>query len=261
MKKKIGIIGAGWLGLRVAKVLANRYTIYSTKTSADKLPLLEQANFHPTLVHFLHEPLAQTVGQWPIVNELDALLCTVHIADRKSTPTEIAQRIQHLANFIGDFKGTLLFTSSTSVYPNRQEVFQESDLPVTEVFGEALVKKHFPQATILRLAGLMGDDRFLAKYAITQLEQPVNHIHYTDIAQLIDQLLDTDTQNGLYNVVAPLHPSKDAVIAAQKQHACTFPIFPEGRIISCDKLLQELKFSFQFPDPRLFYLSPPTTTQ
>jgi nucleoside-diphosphate-sugar epimerase len=251
MKKKLGIIGAGWLGTRIADVLQDQYTIYTTTSSVEKLEDLSDRSLHPTLIHFPNE--ITPIQPWKLVNELDAIVCTVHIADRKSSAEEIKNRIANLASFLDNFKGTIIFTSSTGVYPSIEKDYQEEDLPIEQVPGEAMVRTLFPQAIILRLAGLMGDDRLLKKYTITQLEQPVNHIHYTDIARLIAFLLKEHPQPEVYNVVAPLHPSKSAVIASQNQTPLPEETTVTGRIMHAFKLAK-LSFTFQFPDPRYFHI-------
>ncbi|MNY80925.1 hypothetical protein D3C86_2222160 [compost metagenome] len=58
----------------------------------------------------------------------------------------------------------------------------------------------------------------------------------------------------MYNVVAPIHPNKEEVINAQKDLPYSGERIEIGRTISPNKLIEELNFEFQYPDPRYFHL-------
>ena len=58
----------------------------------------------------------------------------------------------------------------------------------------------------------------------------------------------------MYNVVAPIHPNKEEVISAQKDLPFSGERTYVGRTISAEKLMKELDFKFQYPDPRYFQL-------
>ena len=64
----------------------------------------------------------------------------------------------------------------------------------------------------------MGDDRFLSKYIdlnSQNLSQMVNHIHYLDICQVIEKLINSNKNSSIYNVVTPEHPTKEEVLEYQ----------------------------------------------
>lgn len=102
----------------------------------------------------------------------------------------------------------------------------------------------------------MGDERQLGKYAVTDLDAPVNHIHFKDIIAIVEQMIQKQCRAKVYNVVAPVHPQKGEVIAIQKNQSYAGPKVQKGRIISSDKLLIELTYDFIYPDPRYFHISP-----
>jgi nucleoside-diphosphate-sugar epimerase len=100
----------------------------------------------------------------------------------------------------------------------------------------------------------MGGTRLLKNYNITNPDQPVNHIHYADICSVVEKMLENRSQSKVYNVVAPIHPDKQEVICAQKDLPYSGERTEKGRIISPAKLISELGFEFQYPDPRYFHL-------
>ena len=100
----------------------------------------------------------------------------------------------------------------------------------------------------------MGDQRLLKNYNISQLDQLVNHIHYADICSVVEKMLNNQSQSKVYNVVAPIHPNKEEVINAQKGLSYSGECATKGRTISPKKMIEELDFEFQYPDPRYFHL-------
>ena len=121
------------------------------------------------------------------------------------------------------------------------------------VYVENMIKKSFPQANILRLGGLMGDNRQLKNYKISNPEQAVNHIHYYDVCRIIETIINNHISSETFNVVAPQHPTKAEVIGIQnKQVNKHISETTQQRIISSEKSEKLLNFVYEKPDPRLF---------
>ncbi|MBD3906182.1 NAD(P)-binding domain-containing protein [Chryseobacterium sp. Ch-15] len=251
--KKIGIIGCGWLGTHIAERLSNQYEIFATTTTESKIENLQSKGYHPTLVSFPNE-LNPEVKEWEAAKELDAIIISVPFSGIRGAQIPMNDKRENLLNFLGDFKGQLFLISSTGVYPETEKDFSEDDKPAKEVESESFILDKFPQANILRLAGLMGDQRLLKNYNISNLDQLVNHIHYEDICSIVEKMLDNQSESKVYNVVAPVHPNKEEVINAQKDLAFEGTRTTVGRTISPNKLIEELDFEFQYPDPRYFHL-------
>lgn len=247
--KKVGIIGCGWLGYRIAEYLSVQYDVYATTTTPDKIEPLTIKGFKPTIVHFSEDIVLHELKQWEVLTSLDSIIITVPFSEKDL----LRNRLQNLCSFLGDFNGQLFYMSSTSVYPDIEQTFSEEDISSEALFGEGKIKEKYPQVNILRLAGLMGDNRLLRNYKVTNLNFAVNHIHYKDICRVIEIMIERSFNSKLYNVVAPLHPSKSDVINAQKNISYSAHCAINGKKISSSKLIAELDFDFKFPDPRKFH--------
>ncbi|KPE51121.1 hypothetical protein [Chryseobacterium indologenes] len=251
--KKIGIIGCGWLGSRIAESLSGRYIIYTTATTEGKIKELNSKGFNAILASFPDYQLDESIPQWSVISQLDALIITIPLSGKSCCVSSLYNRIQHLLSFTGDFKGQMFVMSSTGVYPDLPKEFTEDDLSVVSVSGERMIRNKYPQANILRLGGLMGDNRLLKNYNVSDLEAPVNHVHYADICSVISKMTEKGAEGKLYNVTAPFHPSKAAVIQAQKNLPFSGEREAEGRKILSSKLASELDFEFKYPDPCYFH--------
>jgi len=250
----IGIIGCGWLGARIAEKLAGKYAVYCTTTSPEKIEGLTSKGYRTALIDFDAEGEFRNTAAWDLADHPDVLIVTVTLSGKRMNTEILEKRFRNLSSFIGDFKGQLFFMSSTGVYPDIQQEFTEDDLPPEQVLGESMIRARYPKANILRLGGLMGDDRLLSRYRIADTGLPVNHIHYADVAAVVEQMISQHSEGKLYNVVAPQHPSKASVIAAQQNGAYDGLREPQGRIISSSRLMQDLDYGFIFPDPRFFHV-------
>lgn len=252
----IGIVGCGWLGTRMAEKWQRKNLLYTTTTSPQKLPVLDAKGFHPICIDF-NSDRGEEDARWDVMEKLDVLIITVPISSRKDRSLQnIEQRIRNLALFLGRFEGQLFFMDSTSIYPAEKRVFIEDDVSVEEVAAERLLRKSYPEVNILRLGGLMGDERQLSKYAVSDLDAPVNHIHFQDIIGVVEQMIQKQCRAKIYNVVAPVHPQKGEVMAIQKNQSYAGSKVQNGRVVSSNKLLVELAYDFIYPDPRCFHLSP-----
>lgn len=254
--RKIGIIGCGWLGLHLADYLKSNSEIFTTTTSEYKNKELIQRRFHSEVVRFSDDEISNDHQKWEILNVLDAIILTVPFS--KKTDFEALQnRFQNISQFIKGFEKPLFLMSSIGIYPQINQEISESSLPEnlldTNIFGvEKLMKQNFPQINILRLGGLMGEDRYLSKYKISNPNQVVNHVHYSDVCLVIEKMMSLNLTSKTYNIVSPKHPMKQEIIDFQQQLQHTENLIPEGRVIISKLSEQELSFEYQCPNPILF---------
>ncbi|MDQ0594692.1 nucleoside-diphosphate-sugar epimerase [Chryseobacterium ginsenosidimutans] len=251
--EKLGIIGCGWLGSHIAERLSDRYEIFVTTTSQSKVEDFNSRGYHTTLVSFPDE-ISETMVEWEVGSQLDSIIITVPFSGIRGMQVSMKERQENMLKFLGDYSGQLFLMSSTGVYPQDEKEFTEDDQPVKNVDSENFILNKFPQTNILRLAGLMGDQRLLKNYNISNLDMLVNHIHYADICSVVEKMLENQSQSKVYNVVAPINPNKEEVINAQKDLPYVGERTTIGRTISPAKLISELNFEFQYPDPRYFHL-------
>lgn len=252
--KNIGIIGYGWLGARIATSLSPKNTLYATTTTPEKADELNSKGTQTVVASFPDYQLTETYPQWDALESLDVLIITIPISEKSCCISSLYNRIQNLFSFIGDFKGQMFLMSSTGVYPDMEKEFIEEDVPIEKVSGERMLRSKYPQVNILRLGGLMGDQRLLKNYNVSNLDFAVNHIHYKDIAGILLKMIEKGTEGGVFNVTAPFHPAKFQVINAQKNIENEEELEEvKGKKILSSKLVSELGYVFQYPDPRTFH--------
>jgi len=252
--KKIGIIGCGWLGERIASSLSGKYDIAATTTTENKVKDLNSKGMHAVLASFPDYQLAEPYNEWSEIKNADVLIITIPVNEKSCCVSPLYNRIQNLSSFIGDFKGQMFLMSSTGVYPDLPKEFTEKDIPLEKVSGERMLRNRYPQLNILRLGGLMGDSRLLKNYNVGNLDHAVNHIHYADISGIISEMIEKKAEAKLYNVTAPIHPAKSHVINAQKNIPEERVFEVKGKKVLSSKLVSELDYVFQYPDPRTFHL-------
>ncbi|OBS14310.1 hypothetical protein ATE49_02915 [Elizabethkingia miricola] len=247
--KKLAIIGYGWLGKRLADYFSDNYTIYTVNRRDNS-----ESNYIHFTIDFDSNEEYQTNSD---INNSDVIIISLPFSQR--TELEILiRRFNNIEKYIGMYKGSVFLTSSTGIYPQEQKLIDETTYPDSElssnmIYVENMIKKSFPQVNILRLGGLMGDNRQLKNYKISNPEQAVNHIHYYDVCRIIETIINNHISSETFNIVAPQHPTKAEVISIQnKQVNKHISETTQQRIISSEKSEKLLNFIYEKPDPRLF---------
>jgi hypothetical protein len=104
----------------------------------------------------------------------------------------------------------------------------------------------------------MGEDRISGKWKSisTFTDGPVNYIHKDDVIAIVKHLIDTDIQEGIFNLVAPEHPLRSKVHQKNaKDFGFTLGTFKgmTHRVVKSDKLIKTLSYNFLYPNPLQFY--------
>ncbi len=196
--------------------------------------------------------------------ETDALLITLppkrsEAGARERYPAQIRAALGHVSP-----NTHVVFTSSTSVYPELGRAVTETDAggDVSES-GQAILEAETlvsaRNGTILRLAGLYGYDRQpgrrLAGREVSGGDAPVNLVHRDDVVEVLVRVLEQNLHNVTLNVCADRHPTRREVYTRQaERYGFTPPRFVEPhaqdyKMVSNEALKRALAFAFRHPDP------------
>lgn len=217
---KVAIIGAGWLGKPLAEHLkSNHFEVSCSTTTSSKADLLNQKGI-PTYVlsdeHWSNEAVTS------LLQNAKTAIITVPPSRETSTKNYLQKIERFVPHLIREKVEQVFFTSSTTVYISLSGLVDETskilpqsemDLQIMEVENYLLNQSAF-QTTILRLGGLIGEDRhpvrFLAQRSeIQDANEPVNMIHQKDIIRFITRLMVLKkSSNEIYNIVAPILEDK-----------------------------------------------------
>lgn len=276
----VSVLGCGWLGLPLAeRLVATGYTVKGSTTTAEKLPVLAGKGILPYLVQLGPQADGDLTGL------LQASILIVDIPPKASMQGEAFHpaQVQAIADAVRNAPVEwVIYISSTSVYPEANRIVTEDDVitpadsasPTASsgriVEAEQIICSLEParKTTILRCAGLMGYDRIPGKYVAGRMVDsghvPVNYIHRDDAVALMAAVV-ADAVTGLYNIVAPLHPTREAVYRKScVQFGYALPQFVKStetvpfKVISGEKLAGRLSYSFIYPDPLDFFYASPT---
>ncbi len=242
---KISIYGTGWLGEPLANELTNRK--------------------HEVLSPSWRAKIQEPLSYWKPLIQSPIQVWSIPPRIKQNGPEFydiiLTEWIQFAHNFPIE---KMIFLSSTSVYePSNDLITEQSSINSNSTISKAeqiIISSGLPYL-IIRLGGLMGADRYVAKYySGKELEKSngrINYLHLEDAVFFISQAIERDLY-GIYNLVAPEHPTrKEVVIASCKKHQLPLPTaYIENedtfKIISSEKILKALSMDFKHPDPLRF---------
>lgn len=252
-KKNVAIIGVGWLGLPLALSLKKQgYTVYTGTRNPE------------TIQKF------NSLGLLGFEVIIDSHLAKIKLVDSQIDSVTYLiiclppSRFENYSEIICDIptkfndKTKIVFTSSTGVYKEIDEQVNEDsavieDHPVFQA-EQKLKEKIGDRLTILRLAGLIGDDRHPVKYfiknnLIPNSNAPVNLVCQKDVIRAIELILEKQLFGKTYNIVNPNHSSKkDYYLAAAKELFGEIPQIEKGnggKLVLGTKFERETGFQFE----------------
>ncbi len=244
------MIGAGWLGLPLAKaLLSSDYRLCVLASGVERKKTLEGVGLTSLLLTetgmLTFKPEIAIVTLPPMRQKANGEL-----------PWDYHEFVCQQLSLINANK--ILVTSSTSVYPEAYKTYTELD-PIPEGEGTRLENMYSAtsqHSTIVRFGGLFGPNRhpgnFLSGKTFTKPQAPVNFVHLNDAVNAMIHLTNLNTSNGVWNVVHPDHPSKREFYS----ECCTalktpLPTFEEqdlslGKTVNSSKLTAS-GFHYQLP--------------
>ena len=249
--KTFTILGTGWLGYELALSLKDSYNVkVSIRENSQKDKLINEG-LDPYL---LNESAFQNI---------DTLLETDYLFIN-FPPSKFENYLIFLDKIYNNKKikqiKKIIFISSTSIYPNENNSFDESffiEEPISKkVFeSEELIKDKTD--VIFRCSGLMGYNRIAGKYfagkSLDSEDVKVNYVHRDDVISATLFIIKKDI-NGIFNLCSSFHPTrKEVYLKNAKELNFIEPKFEnkkeyKNRIIDGRKI-ESLGFRYKYPNP------------
>lgn len=266
------LCGCGWLGKAIAKQHCSVFQIVGTTRHQDNFKELQSLGITP--LQFTlgedHEAFARQCAKSTVVLMLPP--------GRKST--DLTTYTEHVFDLITQLKNAavsqLIYISTTSVYGDIDGQVTEITPPQpTTASGKAHVaienairQSGLQSYTILRLAGLAGDDRHpansLAGRTLQNGSQRVNLVYQQDVVKCISAITDGKGHNQTLHLCSMSHPTRKDYypFAAQKLGKATVLFTPEesteptGKWIDASKTLTSLDLTLDYPS--VYDMFPPS---
>ncbi len=234
-----------------------------TTTTPEKRQAFGKLGVHAFLVDF--DEAGSEVPAAALADEVfDTLVVSVPIT-RKDDMETIRNRFTRLAAFVGKlrFKQAVFF-GSVGIYPNENAVIHEDSYPDEALdqkllFGEKALRAVSPHFNLMRLGGLFGLERVMAKYFQHKVcmigYQTANFIHVEDIYGIIRRMMEKGIAGSIYNVVSPGHPlKKDVIRVSAAKYGFDLPSGYDdsdqtAKRVSPDRLIHDLDYAFIYPSP------------
>lgn len=245
---KIALIGCGWLGLPLGQKLKEKgHEIFGSTTSNEKLHFIEEMG----IKSFLYDGMDEVKFPADILN-VECLIVNFPPSKSMNYSEQIKFLLEQFPNSC-----KVIFTSSTSVYKDVENDIDETaeikmDHPV--VMAEEEIRKCKKNATILRLAGLIGANRHPIKFLSSRImpdgNAAVNLVQLDDVIAAIEKVIEKNAWNKTFNVCWPEHPSRVTyyTTSAQKFNipAPKFELSDKrGKRINGSKIIEELDFQYK----------------
>jgi len=238
-KLRISIVGCGWLGKPLFNILSNKYEVSCFTRKKDESNLNN---------HYLNP--SKDSDFWNCDYAIIAI----------STKDNYLETLRHIALHVEE-KATVILTSSISVY-REYDCEVDEKTPITtsnkQYEAEILMQSLRKKLIILRLGGLMGEDRIAGAWrgSLSFKDGPVNYVHRDDAIGVIEKIISHSVNSGIFNVVAPIHPMR---LKVHRKNSKKFG-FKEGvfdginkRIVNSTQIKKLLKYNFKYPNPLNFW--------
>ncbi|MBM3184801.1 MAG: NAD(P)-binding domain-containing protein [Bacteroidetes bacterium] len=251
----VAIFGMGWLGKPLALSLKkNGNKVFAATRNIDKVKEFNKLGLVGFQVSFETDSVKIYLSKEEL-DQMDYLIICI-------PPSGFSNYAESLGSIVSYFNSEtkIIFTSSTGVY---EEVFgavteasyKIHDHPV-HLAERKLEEIASNRLTILRLAGLIGENRhpvkyFIQKNLIPNSSAPVNLVCLKDVIRSIELILEKQLFRKTYNIVNPSHPSKEEYyLSAAKELYNSKPNTESGsggKLVLGTKFEEEISFAYNFP--------------
>ena len=251
-KKTIGILGAGWLGKELAfQLKALDFTCRATVRQPDDVAILEQSGIKSYIIDIKEDKIFGDLKTF--LEGLNTLVVAIPPGLRKNPDSDFAYKVRMIAKFALVYKiPDFIFVSSTSVFQDTFPIttYSENNIPNSQsntgkkiIAAEEELRNWYPNATILRPCGLIGDDRhpinhLKGKTDLKNPDMPVNLVNRNHVINLIIGLINETIKTKVLHAVSEPHTSrKEYYQDAARQRNLAPPEFldsskQEGKIIT-----------------------------
>lgn len=252
------IIGCGWLGKAFGEALAQKgISVYGSVRNESGFSSLTQLGIQP-----FELDLKESVSvPQEICESTQNLVITLPPLHRDEPMRYHEKLVALLGQFSDDVH--VIFTSSTGIYPDQEGVYDESfifpsdqDSSILNV-AENAIRENVTSHVILRLGGLIGPNRHPIRFlqGRSEVKNPwgiINFVHQGDCVRAMLSMIENKETTGTFNLVFPNYPQrKNYYTSAAHHYDLPAPTFsdeaPNKRIISSQKITQQLDFEFKFP--------------
>ncbi len=264
--RSISILGCGWLGLPLAKsLIESGYYVKGSTTQKSKLPELKKEGVEAYRIELIPEIQEEEIQEF-----LCSSILIINIppgAQKHGDNFHLLQMKNLLPAIRKSPLEKILFVSSISVYGSEQGKVNEETNPLPDkpsgkvlLEVENYLRKQSPfKVTILRLAGLIGEDRhpvkFLAgKQNLSGGDVPINLIGQADCIGIIKEVLRQQVWGEIFNAAADDHTPRGIFYP---QMARVFALEPptflnesrqrNNKIVGNQKVKKMLNYAFQYP--------------
>lgn len=274
--EKITILGMGWVGLPLGKVLAHAgYQVKGSTTRVEKLSSIQEVGAEGYVIQVEDEVKGERLAMF---FDCDILVLTmppssISPGGRRSRAEPDGRFEAAISSILAHLPAhaKVLYTSSTSVYGEVQgEVFEKDEpQPVTTsakmvLQAERLIhgRQEF-KGSIVRLGGLVGKNRNPARYlagrkGLKNKEAAVNLIHLDDVVSVLERIIALEAWGEVFNLVADKHPTRAEYYSRRAELlGLELPSFESvgatsSKIVSNKKVREHLGINLAYPDPLQF---------
>lgn len=274
----ISIVGCGWLGLPLGEYLAKKnIQIKGSTTTPSKLITLEKKGIEPFLLDLNSLTLqeSESLNNNALKEFFRTDILYINIPPNRRNPNIIQDYpawIDFLAKKCEAFGvKKVLFIGSTGVYPDINGIVTEETILSAKtnsqqaiIIAERILQKNKNfETTILRLAGLVGENRiparwFAGKDNVIGKNIPINLVHLEDCIEVSYAVIKNNIFGEIFNVCADEHPTKEEFYTFQtRKYNLEVPTFSDEleqtfKIVSNKKSKRVLKYEYIRPNPMQF---------
>ena len=263
---KIAILGCGWLGLELGKILAAKnHTVRGSVTSLEKISALRQAGIIPYSIKLFEKGIQGDIKSF--LSKIETLIIDIPPGLRKNPEINFVEKIRNLIPYMESREiKNVIFISSTTVYEASENVPVYTEEAATDNKNDVAVQLRNVEllllnnpkfnTTVLRFGGLLGPQRHPVNTLAGQVEinnptAPVNLIHRKDCIRIIEKVLEKPQRELILNAVYPEHPKREKyyqTIAAERN--LEEPKFDhsapsKGKMVSSKKIIELFRFKFE----------------